>query len=63
MEAGCGSIYQFDRKYWFETLGAGLDFRAFKRFDAFSDIQYRISNSSGKSHDGVFLRLGVRFSI
>jgi hypothetical protein len=57
-----GVGYQFDRHYWFETIGAGLDFRAFKRWDAFSDVQYRISNSSGKSHDGAFVRLGVRFS-
>jgi hypothetical protein len=57
-----GVGYQFDRHYWFETIGAGLDFKAFKRWDAFSDIQYRISNSTGKSHDGAFLRLGVRFS-
>lgn len=56
-----GSIgYQFDREYWFETLGAGLDFRAFKHLQAFSDVQCRFSNSSSKSGNGVFLRVGVR---
>jgi hypothetical protein len=54
--------YQFDRQYWFETIGAGLDFRAFKRFDAFSDLQYRISNSSSKSGDGAIIRVGMRFN-
>ncbi len=56
-----GVGYQFDRQYWFETLGAGLDFRVFKNLDAFSDIQYRFANASN-SKDGVFLRLGVRFA-
>lgn len=53
--------YQFDRDYWFETIGVGVDFRAFKRFDAFTDFQWRIADSS-RSGDGPFLRLGVRFS-
>jgi len=57
-----GSVgYQFDRHYWFETIGAGVDFRPFKRIDAFSDIQYRIANSSALN--GVFLRIGVRFTL
>jgi hypothetical protein len=54
--------YQFDRDYWFEALGVGLDFRAFKRLDAFADFQWRIANSSA-SQNGAFLRLGVRFSL
>lgn len=55
-----GSIgYQFDSKEWVETLGLGVDFRAFKRISAFSDIQYRFAN---ETKDGVFLRLGARFS-
>jgi hypothetical protein len=54
--------YQFDRSYWFETIGAGVDFRAFKRLDAFGDVQWRISNSS-VSQNGAMLRLGVRFSL
>ncbi len=55
-----GSIgYQFDSEEWFETLGAGVDFRPFKKISAFSDIQYRFAN---ETKDGVFLRLGVRFS-
>ena len=54
--------YQFDREYWFEGIGAGLDFRAFKRLDAFADFQWRIVNSS-VSDNGPFLRLGVRFNL
>jgi len=55
-----GSIgYQFDSKEWFESLGAGLDFRVFEKISAFSDIQYRFAN---ETRDGVFLRLGVRLS-
>lgn len=54
--------YQFDRDYWFEALGVGLDFRAFKRLDAFADFQWRIANTSA-SQNGAFLRLGVRFSL
>jgi hypothetical protein len=55
-----GSIgYQFDSTEWFETLGAGLDFRAFDRLSAFGDIQYRFAN---ETRDGVLLRLGARFS-
>jgi hypothetical protein len=55
-----GSIgYQFDSKEWFETLGAGVDFRAFERISAFGDIQYRFAN---ETRDGVFLRLGARFT-
>jgi len=54
--------YQFDRDYWFETIGAGLDFRAFRRLDAFADVQWRIANSS-ISQNGAMLRLGVRFSL
>ena len=57
-----GSIgYQFDAGYWFETLGAGVDVRVFKKLTAFGDIQYRIANNSN-SQDGIFLRLGARFS-
>lgn len=57
-----GLGYQFDRDYWFETIGAGVDFRAFKRLDAFADVQWRIANSS-ISQNGAMLRLGVRFSL
>ena len=53
--------YQFDRDYWFQTIGVGADFRPFKRLNAFSDLQWRIADSS-RSGDGVFLRLGARFS-
>ena len=52
--------YQFDRDYWFETLGGGVDFRAFKKLTAFSDLQWRIANSSASN--GAFLRLGVRLT-
>ena len=55
-----GVGYQFDREYSFETLGAGVDFRVFKHLQAFSDVQYRFSNSSSKSGGGGFLRLGAR---
>jgi hypothetical protein len=59
-----GSVgYQFDRKYWFETVGGGVDFRPFKRLSAFSDIQYRISNNHDKSPGGPFLRIGARFPL
>lgn len=54
--------YQFDRSYWFETIGAGVDFRAFKRLDAFADVQWRIANTS-ISGNGAFLRVGVRFDL
>ncbi len=55
-----GSVgYQFDSDEWFETLGAGIDFRPFKKISAFSDVQYRFAN---ETRDGVFLRLGVRFA-
>lgn len=57
-----GLGYQFDRHYWFETIGGGVDFRAFKSLDLFSDIQYRIANS-GNSPNGVFIRAGVRISL
>jgi hypothetical protein len=56
-----GSVgYQFDRDYWFETLGAGVDFRPFKNISAFSDVQWRIANSSAQN--GAIVRLGVRLS-
>ncbi len=55
-----GSIgYQFDSTEWFETIGAGLDFRPFDKISAFSDVQYRFAN---QTRDGVFVRLGVRFA-
>ena len=58
-----GSVgYQFDREYWFETLGAGLDFRPFKHIEAFSDAQYRFSNKDSASKSGAFIRVGVRFT-
>ncbi len=58
---GVASVgYQFDREYWFETLGLGVDFRAFKNLTAFSDVQYRIANSDLKN--GALIRLGVRFT-
>ena len=53
--------YQFDRQYWFQTFGAGVDFRPFKRIEAFSDFQWRVADSS-RSGDGPFLRIGARFS-
>jgi hypothetical protein len=57
-----GSVgHQFDRDYWFETIGGGVDFRAFERISAFSDIQYRISNNDSKSANGAILRIGARF--
>lgn len=56
-----GVGHQFDRDYWFETIGGGVDFRPFKRFSAFSDIQYRISNNHDKSSGGPILRIGARF--
>ncbi len=56
-----GSVgYQFDSSEWFETLGAGLDFRPFKKISAFGDVQYRFAN---ETRDGVFLRLGVRLAL
>ncbi len=55
-----GSVgYQFDSDEWFETLGVGVDFRAFDKISAFSDVQWRFAN---ETKDGVFLRLGVRFN-
>jgi hypothetical protein len=57
-----GVGYQFDRHYGFETIGLGLDFRAFKHLDAFGDLQYRFSNDDDKSKSGTFLRLGVRLT-
>jgi hypothetical protein len=54
-----GIGYQFDSTEWFETLGLGVDFRPFKNLSAFGDIQYRFAN---ETKDGVFIRLGVRFS-
>lgn len=55
-----GSVgYQFDGQYVFGTFGAGVNFQALKKLTVFSDLQYRIAHDSS---DGVFLRLGVRFS-
>jgi len=53
--------YQFDRQYWFQTFGAVVDFRPFKRIDTFIDLQWRIADSS-RSGDGLFVRIGARFS-
>jgi hypothetical protein len=58
-----GIGYQFDREYSFQTLGGGIDFKLLKRFDGFSDIQYRFSNDHDKSPNGAFIRFGLRFSI
>jgi hypothetical protein len=59
---GTASIgYQFDHEYWFETIGGGVDFRAFKKLSAFSDVQYRFTDNSN-NHNGVFIRMGVRFA-
>jgi hypothetical protein len=59
-----GSIgYQFDREYSFETVGGGIDFKLLRRFDGFSDVQWRISNDHDKSSNGAFIRFGLRFSI
>ena len=55
MDAGTGKVIN---SY---PIGAGVDFRAFKKIDAFGDIQYRIANDS--SHNGALLRLGVRFAL
>jgi hypothetical protein len=55
-----GIGYQFEGQYWFETIGAGVDFRPFKNLTAFSDIQYRVANNS--SRNGAFIRLGARIS-
>jgi len=52
-----GIGYQFDSEEWFETLGAGVDFRPLKKLTAFTDIQYRFAN---ETKDGVFIRLGIR---
>jgi hypothetical protein len=58
---GTASVgFQFDSSEWFETLGAGVDFRAFKKISAFSDVQYRFAN---ETRNGVFIRLGVRFAL
>lgn len=55
-----GSVgYQFDSSEWFQTVGAGVDFKVFKRISAFGDVQWRFAN---KTKDGIFLRLGVRLT-
>jgi len=55
-----GSVgYLFDTDEWGSTLGGGIDFRAFKKLSAFSDIQWRFTQDT---QDGVFLRLGVRIA-
>lgn len=55
-----GSVgYQFDSSEWFQTLGAGVDFRPFNKISAFGDVQYRFAD---KTKDGIFLRFGVRLS-
>jgi hypothetical protein len=56
--AGIG--YEFETEEWFETLGAGVDFRPLKNLSAFGDLQYRFA---GETKDGVFARLGVRFAL
>ena len=53
--------YQFDRSYWFQTFGGGVDFRMLKNLSAFSDLQFRIADNNN-SQNGAFFRLGVRFS-
>jgi len=55
-----GIGYEFETEEWFETIGAGVDFRPFKKISAFGDIQYRFAN---ETKDGVFVRLGVRFDL
>lgn len=56
-----GSVgYEFETEEWFETLGLGVDFRAFKNLSAFSDIQYRFANDT---KDGIMVRLGVRLNL
>src|SRR3974390_1648607 len=54
-----GVGHQFQANETFGTLGAGIDFRAFKRFEAFSDIQYRFVT---ETRNGIFLRIGLRFA-
>jgi len=55
-----GSVgYQFDSGEWFQTFGAGVDFRPLKKISAFGDIEYRIAD---ETKDGIFLRLGARLS-
>jgi len=49
----------FENNEWSGTLGGGVDFRAFKKISAFSDIQWRFVE---KSREGAFLRLGVRIA-
>lgn len=49
----------FDNDEWSATLGGGLDFRAFKRISAFSDLQWRYVEHS---KEGVLLRLGARIA-
>lgn len=55
-----GIGYEFETDEWFETLGAGVDFRVFEKISAFGDIQWRFAN---ETKDGVFLRLGVRIAL
>jgi hypothetical protein len=53
-----GSVgYQFDSEEWFETVGAGVDFRPFKNLSAFSDVQWRFAN---ETRNGICVRLGIR---
>jgi len=51
--------YVFENNEWSATLGGGIDFRAFKKISAFSDIQWRFVEHS---REGAFLRLGVRIA-
>lgn len=51
---------QFDRQYWFESFGGGVDYRAFENISAFSDLQFRVADTS-RSQNGIVLRVGARF--
>ena len=51
--------YVFETEERSITLGGGVDFRLGKTLSAFSDLQWRFVEDT---KNGVFLRLGVRFT-
>ena len=55
-----GYGYEFDRQEWFQSVGAGAEFRFSENWGIFADYQWVFRNDE---ENGDYIRLGVRISL
>jgi hypothetical protein len=53
--------YEFDNKDWFQSVGAGAEFRFSSNWGIFADYQWVFRHSGAE--DGEYIRMGIRIAL